>query len=625
MLRSENMNLRRGSRTLLNGVNFSVHPGWRVGLTGRNGSGKSTLLALIGGEIGPDSGDFQRPPDWVLAHVRQEMPALEARAIDHVLDGDIEFRRLERELAAAEADHDALRQADLHARLDAISGYAARARAAELLHGLGFAHDDAERDIASFSGGWRMRLNLAQALMCRSDLLLLDEPTNHLDLDAVLWLEQWLRRYTGTLIVVSHDREFLDAVVSHVLHIADQDAEIFAGSVSHFERKRAERLAQHQVLHERQQRERAHMQSFIDRFKAKATKARQAQSRLKALERMTEIAPIRVESGIDFEFLAPLALPDPLLVLDRVDTGYAGRTVLEGIKLSLRVGERIGLLGVNGAGKSTLVKLIAGSNPVLKGERRENKGVSIGYFAQHQLEQLDADATPVQHLQRVEPDLGEAMARDFLGAFGFSGERALSPVGQFSGGEKARLALALVIRKRPNVLLLDEPTNHLDIDTREALAEALQDFAGAVVIVAHDRALLRSCCDEFHLVEEGQVRPFDGDLEDYARLVGRKQAVRSSEAGSATTTRRDERRERADQRSLLAPLRREIQRIEKHLERLESERGEIETALADSSLYDGNQSSRIAGLTSRRASIALELETAEEAWLQAQEQLTLLA
>ena len=625
MLRSENMNLRRGSRTLLNGVNFSVHPGWRVGLTGRNGSGKSTLLALIGGEIGPDSGDFQRPPDWVLAHVRQEMPALEARAIDHVLDGDIEFRRLERELAAAEADHDALRQADLHARLDAISGYAARARAAELLHGLGFAHDDAERDIASFSGGWRMRLNLAQALMCRSDLLLLDEPTNHLDLDAVLWLEQWLRRYTGTLIVVSHDREFLDAVVSHVLHIADQDAEIFAGSVSHFERKRAERLAQQQVLHERQQRERAHMQSFIDRFKAKATKARQAQSRLKALERMTEIAPIRVESGIDFEFLAPLVLPDPLLVLDRVDTGYAGRTVLEGIKLSLRVGERIGLLGANGAGKSTLVKLIAGSNPVLKGERRENKGVSIGYFAQHQLEQLDADATPVQHLQRVEPDLGEAMARDFLGAFGFSGERALSPVGQFSGGEKARLALALVIRKRPNVLLLDEPTNHLDIDTREALAEALQDFAGAVVIVAHDRALLRSCCDEFHLVEEGQVRPFDGDLEDYASLVGRKQAVRSSEAGSATTTRRDERRERADQRSLLAPLRREIQRIEKHLERLESERGEIETALADSSLYDGNQSSRIAGLTSRRASIALELETAEEAWLQAQEQLTLLA
>jgi ATP-binding cassette, subfamily F, member 3 len=622
MLRTENMNLRRGSRILLNKANFSVHPGWRVGLTGRNGSGKSTLLALISGEIGPDAGHFQRPGEWVLAHVRQETPDTDSSALDHVLDGDAEFRRLERELSLAEADEDAARQAELHARLDAIGGYAARARAAELMYGLGFRNADSARPVASFSGGWRMRLNLAQALMCRSDLLLLDEPTNHLDLDAVLWLEDWLRRYPGTLIVVSHDREFLDAVVTHVLHLADQDAEIFAGSVSRFERKRAERLAQHQVLHERQQRERAHMQSFIDRFKAKATKARQAQSRLKALERMTEIAPIRVESGIQFEFLAPPGLPDPLLVLDEAATGYAGQVVVGGIRLSLRAGQRLGLLGANGAGKSTLIKLIAGSNPLLSGERRENKGLSIGYFAQHQLEQLDPDATPVQHLLRLDTSLGEAAARDYLGGFGFRGDRALASVAPFSGGEKARLALALVIWKRPNLLLLDEPTNHLDIDTREALAEALQDFAGAVVIVAHDRALLRSCCDEFLLVEDGRVQDFDGDLEDYAARVARRRAGAPGNPAASAPSRRDERRERADLRSQEAPLRKEIQRIEKRLAQLESERAEIESALARPELYDGAQASAIAELGSRRAIVTAEIEALEDAWLHTQDALT---
>jgi ATP-binding cassette subfamily F protein 3 len=617
--------MRRGSRVLLNGASFSIHPGWRVGLTGRNGTGKSTLLALIGGEITPDGGNFHRPREWTLAHVRQETPALDTTAIDYVLDGDVEFRQLERELGEAEAAHDAARQATLHERMDMIAGYAAKARASELLHGLGFASTDGMRPVSSFSGGWRMRLNLAQALMCRSDLLLLDEPTNHLDLDAVFWLEDWLRRYAGTLIVVSHDREFLDAVVSHVLHIADETAEIFTGSVSSFERKRAERLAQHQVLHEKQQRERAHMQSFIDRFKAKATKARQAQSRLKALERMTEIAPIRVESGITFEFLPPTALPDPLLVLDNIATGYGERVVLDGVKLTLRVGERIGLLGANGAGKSTLVKLIAGTNPVLSGERRENRGLSIGYFAQHQLEQLDPQATPVQHVLRLDPNIGEATARDFLGGFGFSGERALSLVGPFSGGEKARLSLALVVWKKPNLLLLDEPTNHLDIDTREALAEALQDFAGAVVIVAHDRALLRTCCDEFRLVQNGRVTLFDGDLEDYARLVVRKQADESSGADASASSRRDERRERAEQRSLLAPLRKEVQRIEKRISVLETERGEIEQILAKPDLYDGKQGARIAELTTRRGLVAAEISTLEDAWLEAQDNLARIA
>ncbi len=619
MLRFDTITLRRGSRILLNGANFSIHQGWRVGLTGRNGTGKSTLLALITGEIGTDAGDFRRPADWTLALVRQETPALASSAIDYVLDGDREYRRIEQQLAAAESAHDAIAQAALHERMVSIGGYAARARGAALLHGLGFRPDDLARPVSDFSGGWRMRLNLAQALMCRSDLLLLDEPTNHLDLDAVLWLEQWLRRYQGTLIVVSHDREFLDAVVTHVLHIAEENAEIFAGSVSSFERKRAERLAQQGVLHERQQRERAHMQSFVDRFRAKATKARQAQSRLKALERMTEIAAVRVESGIQFAFHAPAALPDPLLVLDDVSTGYGEHVVLEHVGLTLRPGERIGLLGANGAGKSTLVKLIAGRNPVLAGERRENKGLSIGYFAQHQLEQLDPQATPVQHLMRLDASLGEAAARHVLGGFGFPGERALAQVAQFSGGEKARLALAIVVSRRPNLLLLDEPTNHLDIDTREALAEALQDFTGAVVIVAHDRALLRTCCDTFRLVQGGRVGEYDGDLDDYATLVLKRSATETEPSQASTASRRDERRDRAELRSRMAPLRKELQRLEKRMAAIDSERAAIENELLDPALYAGDAKVRISELTLRRGKLGSELESIEDAWLEAQQ------
>jgi len=617
MLRFDNVHLRRGSRLLLNGANFLVHPGWRVGLTGRNGSGKSSLLALIGGELAADAGDFGRPRDWVLAHVRQQAEAYAHTALDHVLDGDAEFRRLERELAEAEAAHDAARQAVLHDRLHAIGGYAARARAGELLHGLGFAPGDEARAVAEFSGGWRMRLNLAQALMCRSDLLLLDEPTNHLDLDAVLWLEDWLRRYEGTLVVVSHDREFLDRVVTHVLHIADATAELFAGSVSAFERKRAERLAQQQVAHERQQRERARLQRFVDRFKAKATKAKQAQSRVKALERMTEIAAVRAESGIEFEFAAPAALPDPLLGLDDVAVGYGERRVIERVRLSLRPGDRIGLLGANGAGKSTLVKTIAGALPVLGGGRHANKGLAIGYFAQHQVEQLDADATPVQHLARLDPALGEQAARDFLGTFGFSGERALADVAGFSGGEKARLALALIVFERPNLLLLDEPTNHLDIDTREALAEAVQEFAGAVVLVAHDRGLLRAVCDDYLLVHGGRVQPFDGDLDDYARLVlaGTRAPVESAGAGS--DPRREARRDRAGQRARLAPLKKEVARIERELAALEGERSGLQRELADPALYAAADGAAVAARVRRQGQLAQEIDALEQAWLDA--------
>ena len=623
MLRFDNVTLRRGSRLLLNGASFLVHPGWRVGLTGRNGTGKSSLLALVSGELGVDGGEFTRPRDWLLAHVRQQNEQPEGTALDHVLAGDVELCQLERELEQAEANHDAARQAVLHERLHAIGGYAARARAGELLHGLGFAPGAERRAVAEFSGGWRMRLNLAQALMCRSDLLLLDEPTNHLDLDAVLWLEDWLRRYAGTLIVVSHDREFLDHVVSHVLHIADDNAELFSGDVSTFERKRAERLAQQQVAHERQQIERARLQRFVDRFKAKATKARQAQSRVKALERMTEIAAVRAESGIEFEFAQPVALPDPLLSLDQVAVGYGERRVVERIKLSLRPGDRIGLLGANGAGKSTLIKTIAGTLAPLAGERLANRGLAIGYFAQHQIEQLDPAATPVQHLLRLQPSLGEQAARDFLGGFGFAGDRALAAVQPFSGGEKARLALALIVFQRPNLLLLDEPTNHLDIDTREALAEALQEFSGAVVLVAHDRGLLRAVCDDYLLVRDGSVQAFDGDLDDYAKLVLRSTPAVSAPSPGSSDSRRDARRERADLRQRIAPLRNEVKRIEKRMAALEAERTQVQTELADPTLYETGKGDLVADKVRRQGQLTQEIATLEEAWLEAHEALDL--
>ncbi|RYD15423.1 MAG: ATP-binding cassette domain-containing protein [Lysobacteraceae bacterium] len=621
MLRFDNVNLRRGSRLLLNGANFLVHPGWRVGLTGRNGSGKSSLLALIAGEVGADSGTFTRPRDWVLAHVRQQTEVPRHSALDHVLDGDAALRRFEAELADAEAAHDAARQAALHEKIRAIDGYAARARAGALLHGLGFQSADLERPVADFSGGWRMRLDLAQALMCRSDLLLLDEPTNHLDLDAVLWLEDWLRRYAGTLVVVSHDREFLDRVVTHVLHIADGVLELAAGSVSANERRRAERLSQQQVAHERQQAERARLQRFVDRFKAKATKARQAQSRVKALERMTEIAAVRAESGIEFEFAAPDALPDPLLTLEDAAAGYGERRVVEAVRLSLRPGDRIGLLGANGAGKSTLVKTIAGRIAPLAGRRIENRGLAIGYFAQHQIEQLDPGATPVEHVLRLSPGFGELAARSFLGRFGFSGERALAEVRPFSGGEKARLALALIVFERPNLLLLDEPTNHLDIDTREALAEALQDFAGAVVLVAHDRGLLRAVCDDYLLVAAGRVRPFDGDLDDYARLVLAGTRETAASTALAADTRREGRRERADQRARLAPLRNQARRVESDLASLEAERARLRAELADPDLYAGPRAADVAAMTRRQAELDTRIAELEEAWLEAHEAL----
>ncbi len=622
MLRFDSVALRRGSKLLFSDATVQLHAGWRVGVTGRNGAGKTSLFALVAGELQPDSGDFSRPRDWVLAHVRQETPALAQSGIDYVLDGDREYRETERALAHAEAEHDALAQAQLHERLHVIGGYAARARAAALMHGLGFKPGEEGRSVAEFSGGWRMRLNLAQALMCRSDLLLLDEPTNHLDLDAVFWLEDWLRRYEGTLLLISHDREFIDNVVSHVLEIADEKVELFAGTLSGFERKRAERLVQQQLQYERQQRERAHLQSFVDRFKAKASKARQAQSRVKALERMVEIAPIRAASSIRFEFRKPEALPYPLARLDNASAGYADRNVLENVKFGLVPGDRIALLGANGAGKSTLIKLLSGAIENRSGERFEAKGLRIGYFAQHQLETLDPAASAIEHLKRLDDKLGEQNARDFLGGFGFVGDRALEPVAPFSGGEKARLCLALVVWQRPNLLLLDEPTNHLDLDMREALTEALNDFDGAVVLVAHDRALIRTCCETLLLVGAGRVQPYEGDLEDYARIVLRQNAeAAAAEApvAAAAPARKLDRRERADQRAREAPLRKEIQKLETRMTELSERKRSLEAALLDPTLYE--TPSKATQLTREIGEVASELGRIEDSWLQAQETL----
>ncbi len=628
MLRFDDLALRRGPLLLFQSMTLQLHAGWRVGISGRNGAGKSSLLALVAGELQPDAGHFERPKNWTLAWVKQEVEALDVSALDYVLDGDTEFRQIERDLAAAEAAHDGLRQAALHERLLTIDGYAAHARAGALLHGLGFGVGDETRNVRDFSGGWRMRLNLAQALMCRSDLLLLDEPTNHLDLDAVIWLEGWLKKYTGTLLVISHDREFLDAVATHMLSIAEQRVELFAGNLTGFERKRGERLAQQQSMLEKQQRERAHLQSFVDRFRAKASKARQAQSRIKALERMVDIAPVRAASTIRFEFRQPAAMPDPLLRLDEVAAGYGERVVLDKIKLSLVPGDRIALLGANGAGKSTLIKVLAGQLAPLAGEMIAARDLKIGYFAQHQLEQLHAKSTAVEHLLELDPALGERGARDFLGGFGFQGDRALEPVAPFSGGEKARLCLALTVYQKPNLLLLDEPTNHLDLDMREALTEALNDYEGATVLVSHDRALIRTCCTTLLHVGGGRVADYDGDLDDYARIVQRAKAEESnaSAAPSSAGKNKEDRRNRssktgADARAKAAPLRKKLAEIEQRIAALDKDKRALDTQLADPGFYASAATAQMRELSQKSSTLATQIGELEEAWLAAQHEL----
>jgi ATP-binding cassette subfamily F protein 3 len=641
VLRLTDLTLARGTKRLLEGANLTVHGGHKVGLVGPNGCGKSSLFALILGEAHQDAGAVELPSSWTIAHVAQEAPAVATPAIEFVIDGDRELRDIERSLAAAEnaaatdphAHGEAL--ALLHHRFDEVGGYAARARAATLLSGLGFAGASQERPVAEFSGGWRVRLNLAQALMCRSELLLLDEPTNHLDLDAVLWLEDWLGRYPGTLLLVTHDRDFLDGVADSIVHFDARKLKTYTGNYSQFERERAQQLALQQAMYAKQQRQIAHLQAFVDRFRAKATKAKQAQSRVKALERMERIAAAHADSPFEFAFAPVTTATERLVQLEQATLGYPGRPpVLEGLDWGILNGERIGLLGPNGAGKSTLLKAIAGVLPPLSGERHVAQTLALGYFAQHQVEQLRVDETPLWHLARIDPAAREQDLRDFLGGFDFRGEMATHPVARLSGGEKARLTLALLVRQKPNLLLLDEPTNHLDIEMREALAEALQDYGGALVVVAHDRHLLRATTDTLWLVADGRVAPFDGDLDDYRDWVlersrrsgggGPAGGQRGGDVAAASDRRARKRAEAQARQKTYAqkkPLADKLANVERTMADLDAERKSIEAWLSSPEAYAEANRETLKARVARQGDLVWQLARLEAEWLEVTEAL----
>ncbi|MFW9079678.1 ATP-binding cassette domain-containing protein [Pseudomonas sp. P2757] len=625
MIRLQNLTLQRGPQRLLEDAELTLHAGHKAGLIGANGAGKSSLFALIRGELHPDSGDCFLPADWRIAHMRQEIETLERLAVDYVLDGDLRLREVQRDLAAAEEAHDGTALARLHVELDSADGYTADARARKLLAGLGFTNEQMDRQVGDFSGGWRMRLNLAQALMCPSDLLLLDEPTNHLDLDAIIWLEEWLKSYPGTLLLISHDRDFLDEVVDHVAHVDQRKITLYRGGYTAFERARAERLAQQQQAYEKQQVQRAHMESYIARFKAQATKARQAQSRIKALERMEELSAAHVDSPFDFVFRESTKISSTLIDLSDANLGYGERTVLEKVKLQLTPGARIGLLGPNGAGKSTLIKNLAGELEPLSGRLTRGENTVVGYFAQHQLDSLDAKASPLLHLQRLAPTEREQALRDFLGGFDFRGARLDEPVLNFSGGEKARLALALIAWEKPNLLLLDEPTNHLDLEMRLALTMALQEFSGAVLVVSHDRHLLKSTTDNFYLVADGKVEEFDGDLEDYARWLveyrQRNAPVSNNPVNPDKTDKKAQRQAAAALRQQLAPHKREADKLEAELGKLHEKLAKIDASLGDSDIYEPARKNELRDLLAEQAKLKVREAELEEAWMEALETL----
>ena len=628
MIALRQVTFARAGRPLVIDASVQLHAGWKVGVVGANGCGKSSLFALLANELHAESGDVELPASWHIARVAQETPALPDCAIDFVLDGDVELRRIERELLAAETSGDGEAIGHLHARYADIDGYSAKARVAEVLHGLGFSDADFQRPVADFSGGWRVRLNLARALSCRADLLLLDEPTNHLDLDAVLWLEQWLKTTPATLLLISHDRDFLDAVVGQILAIDLQRLTLTSGGYSDYERARAARLATQQATYEAQQREIAHLTRFVERFKAKATKARQAQSRVKMLERMEIVAAAHVDSPFHFSFREPSALPDPLLTIEKAAAGYVDRNILQNITLTLRPGCRIGLLGRNGAGKSTLIKLLAGTIAQQGGERKEAKALNIGYFAQHQLEQLRPDESPLQHMARLEPTTPEQELRDYLGGFDFRGDMATRAVEPFSGGEKSRLALALLIRTKPNLLLLDEPTNHLDLEMREALTFAMQDFEGGMVVVSHDRHLLRTCTDELLLVADGRATEFDGDLDDYAAWLASQRNAEKAPEPDIAAEKSERLQQRADakanRQALLAqrrPLVKEIEQLERKLAKWNEEKAALEASFADPEFYTTVDRLKSEEMHRQAGLLGEQIDAAEMRWLEVHEAL----
>ncbi|AAU36744.1 ABC transporter ATP-binding protein [[Mannheimia] succiniciproducens] len=641
MIFFSNLTLKRGLNLLLEEANATINPKQKVGLVGKNGCGKSSLFSLLKKENQPEGGEINYPADWAVSWVNQETPALNISALDYVIEGDRTYCRLQKELKLANEHNDGNAIARIHGQLDIIDAWTVQSRASALLHGLGFSQEELGRPVKSFSGGWRMRLNLAQALLCPSDLLLLDEPTNHLDLDAVIWLERWLVQYQGTLVLISHDRDFLDPIVNKIIHIEDKKLNEYTGDYSSFELQRAEKLAQQNALFRQQQDKIAHLQKYIDRFKAKATKAKQAQSRMKALERMERIAPAHVDNPFTFEFREPLSLPNPLVMIDKASAGYgegeSAVEILQKIKLNLVPGSRIGLLGKNGAGKSTLIKLLAGELTARSGVLQLAKGVQLGYFAQHQLDTLRADESALWHLQKLAPQQTEQELRNYLGGFAFHGDKVKDPVKQFSGGEKARLVLALIVWQRPNLLLLDEPTNHLDLDMRQALTEALVDYQGSLVVVSHDRHLLRNTVEEFYLVHDKQVEEFNGDLEDYAKWlndlnVQEKSAVKNTEVSKESNNensgqnRKEQKRREAELRQQTAPIRKQIAKFETEMDKLTAQLTEIEVRLADSGLYQTENKEKLTALLTQQVQTRKALEEAEAHWLTAQEELeTLLA
>ncbi|EGU45663.1 ABC transporter ATP-binding protein [Vibrio splendidus] len=630
MITFSDIQLLRGGKPLLDQASATLHPGDKIGLVGKNGCGKSTLFALIKDELSIDAGSFSKPAHWEMAWVAQETPALERTAIEYVIDGDREYRGLEGQLQKAEVADNGTLVAEIHGKIETIGGYSIKARAAELLDGLGFSQEQMTWNLTQFSGGWRMRLNLAQALLCRSDLLLLDEPTNHLDLDAVMWLERWLQSYPGTLILISHDRDFLDPIVNRIVHVENQKLNEYTGNYSSFENQRAQKLILQQAMYQKQQKQMAHMQSYIDRFRYKASKARQAQSRIKALEKMEQVLPAQFDNPFSFEFREPDALPNPIMMMDEVSAGYDDKLILEKIRLNLVPGSRIGLLGRNGAGKSTLIKLLSGELKQQGGELSYSQGVKIGYFAQHQLETLHPEETPLQHMMQIAPKHTEQQLRDYLGSFGFQGEKALDKVAPFSGGEKARLVLALLVWQKPNLLLLDEPTNHLDLDMRQALTFALQTFEGAMVIVSHDRYLLRATTDDLYLVHDRQVAPFDGDLNDYYKWLTEQQKVERKEAqaqapakdgANSAAAKKEQKRKEAEFRKLTAPIRKKLTQFEKQMDKLTLALEEAEQQLSDTSLYEAENKAKLNEVLALQASSKSQLEEVEMDWMSTQEEL----
>ena len=633
MIIATDLSLDRGAKNLIKSSSFTIHPNHKVGLVGSNGCGKSSLFAALLGDLTPDSGDLSMPTSWDIATVRQETPSLERSALDYVMDGDKEFRQLEHDLEQARIMDNGNLEATIINKIDVINGYSLPARAGELLHGLGFLQSQLVNPVKDFSGGWRMRLNLAQALISRADLLLLDEPTNHLDLDAVIWLQRWLKRFTGTLVLISHDRDFLDTVIGQILHIEHQRAKLYSGNYTSFERQRREHLAQQDAQYQKQQKEAAHLTAFVDRFRAKASKAKQAQSRLKRLEKLPDLAPAHVDSQFTFSFEQPESLPYPLLSLKESQCGYPKSehgeqvTILNDVGLTLVPGSRIGLLGRNGAGKSTLIKSLAGDIALLNGERYCAQELKIGYFSQHQLEQLHMASSPVDHILRAKPALGEPQARTFLGKFGFSGDQPLEPVTNMSGGEKARLVLALIVLEKPQLLLLDEPTNHLDLEMRQALVMALQDFEGAIILIAHDRFLLESCVDEFYLVANGKVSDFSGDIDDYQQWLNddKKQAVKSSKSEQQTSNKgldkKQLRQQQAELRKKSAPLRKQADKLEKNIHQWQDELTKAEALLSDSDIYQADRKAELTQLLKLQAKLKSDIEENEMHWLELAEEI----